>query len=374
MKFTRENFELFVIDYLEGKLTDHDQELFLQFLLDNPDLSYEIEETRKIQLQPIDIKFHSKNNLKKITRLSKFDDESDNSYIAYLEGDLGSTEKKKFESWLSDNPGKLIEFELFRKSRLRPDMNIVFSAKSKLKRLTLVQKRIGLISAISAAAVIIMAVIFTINKDFPSNDLITEKAGTDIKTQPNSEASGDINAANVNDYQYADNQLNETESLTGPREVKKSGLYGNSVFINDNVPGDKYLSQRDDLLKSGREKIELQPVSSLFTTVKINNSPDLFDLKKPASEPAMVFDSYQTLAQFAGNRILRSLLPGYDSVKQTKITFWDLASDSFEELNQVTDGGFALNRETDRSGKIKRISFETPLIGFSIPIKSKQPQ
>lgn len=374
MKFTRENFELYVIDYLEGKLAVHDNELFLQFLEENPDINYEIEEIRKIQLEPINIKFNNKNNLKKNTSPSKYNNEFENLCIAFLEGDLESTEKKKFESWLSENPDKLIEFELFRKSRLRPDINIIFNPKSKLKRLTLVQKRIRLISAISAAAVIILVMIFTVNKDFLSNDLITEKTGTNIKAQPDTEASRNENVANVNDHQYADNQLYKKELSTGLKEVDPRNKYVDSGLKNDSVTGDKYISQLDGLLNSGKEQIEIQPVSSLFAKVENKNSPDLYNLKKPESEPAMTFDSYQTLGQFAGNKILKSLMPGYDSVTQTKITFWDLASNGFKELNQITDGGYALDMETDRSGKIKRISIETPLIGFSIPIKNRQPQ
>jgi hypothetical protein len=374
MKFTRENYELYVIDYLEGKLTDHDYELFIQFLKENPDINCVIEEVRKIQLQPIDIKFHSKNNLKKNDRLSKFDNEFDNLCIAYTEGDLELNEKKKFESWLSANPERLIEFELFRKSRLLPDKSIIFSTKSKLKRLTLIQKRIRLISAISAAAVIILALILTINKGIKPDDLITKKADTNIKTQPITERSGDETMANVNDSQYTDNQLNETESLADLKDTKPRHLYSSSEIKNGKVTGEKYISQKDDLLKSEREQIEIQQISSAFALVEVKNTYDLNNLKTPVSKPSNDFDSYQTLGQFASNKILKSLLPGYDSVKSTKITFWDLASSGFKELNQITDGGYALNKETDKSGKLKRISFETPLIGFSIPIKNRQPQ
>jgi hypothetical protein len=374
MKFTRENFELFVIDFLEGKLTDHDNELFLQFLEENPDINNEIEEIRKIQLKPIDIKFNNKNNLKKNASPSKFDNEFENLCIAFLEGDLESAEKKKFESWLLENPHKLIEFELFRKSRLRPDINIIFNPKSKLKRLTLVQKRIRLISAISAAAVIILVMIFAVNKDFLSNDLITEKTGTDVKAQSDTEVIGDENVADINDFQYADNQLNEKELSNDLKYVEPRNKYVDSGLKNNNLMGDKFISKPDDILKSGKEQIEIQPVSSLFATVENNNSPDLYNLKKPESEPAMKFDSYQTLEQFAGNRILKSLMPGYDSDTQTKITFWALASSGFKELNQITEGEYALDTETDRSGKIKRISVETPLLGFSFPIKNRQPQ
>jgi hypothetical protein len=371
MKFTRENFELFVIDYLEGKLTDHENKLFIQFLDENPDIKYEIEEIRKIQLEPVNIKFNNKNNLKKNTGSSKFDNEFEDLCIALLEGDLESDDKLKFESWLSENPDKLIEFELFRKSRLRPDINIIFNPKSKLKRLTLVQRRIRLISAISAAAVIILVIIFTVNKDYFSNDLITEKTTTNVKAQPDTEVSGD---ANVNDYQYADNQLNEMELSTRSKKVEQGNKHVDSGIKNTNVTAGKYIGQPDELFKSAKEQIEIQPVSSLFATVENKSIPGLYNIRKSESESAMKYDSYQTLAQYASNKILNSLISGNDSVTQTKITFWDLASSGFKELNQITDGGYALDTETDRNGKIRRISVETPLIGFSIPIKNRQPQ
>jgi hypothetical protein len=268
----------------------------------------------------------------------------------------------------------LIEFESFRKSRLRPDINIIFNPKSKLKRLTLVQRRIRLISAISAAAVIILIIIFTVNKDYFSNDLITEKTTTNVKAQPDTEVSGDANDANVNDYQYADNQLNEMELSTRSKKVEQGNKHVDSGIKNTNVTAGKYIGQPDELFKSAKEQIEIQPVSSLFATVENKSIPGLYNIRKSESESAMKYDSYQTLAQYASNKILNSLISGNDSVTQTKITFWDLASSGFKELNQITDGGYALDTETDRNGKIRRISVETPLIGFSIPIINRQPQ
>jgi hypothetical protein len=374
MKFTRENFELFVIDYLEGKLTDHDNEMFLQFLRENPDIKYAVEEIKKIQLEPIDIKFNDKNNLKKNSGSLKFDSEFEDLCIALFEGDLEPPEKEKFESWLSENPDKLIEFELFRKSRVKPDINIVFNPKLKLKRLTLVQRRIRLISAISAAAVIILVIIFTVNKNYLSNDLVAEKPATNLKVQPDTEVSGAANIANGNDYQYLDNQSNVRELSNDSREVEQGNKQVDFGIKNNNVKTGKYFSKPDDLSESVKEQIEIQPVSSLFATVENKNFPGLNNLRKSESGSDMKYDSYQTLAQYAGNKILKSLMAGNDSIVQAKITFWDIASSGFKELNQITDGGYALDTETDRSGKIKRLSFETPLIGFSIPIKNRQPQ
>ena len=108
--------------------------------------------------------------------------------------------------------------------------------------------------------------------------------------------------------------------------------------------------------------------------VENNKSVDLNKLKKIEYQRSGNFDSYLSLGEFASNKILGSLFPENESLRQTKISVWDLASTGFEELNQITDGGFSLGREIGKSGKIKRISIETPLLGISIPLKNKQPQ
>lgn len=364
MKFTRDNFELYVMDYLEGKLSDNDHELFLHFLKENPDLSYEMEEVLKIKLQPGFVKFQGKNILRKHTRFARPETEFENLCIAFLEGDLDLKEKEKFELWLTDNPEKLIEFELFRKSRLEPDKSLLYRSKSGLKRLTITQKRIRLVTAISAAAVIILAIIlFTENRPL-SDRLQTQKTDKEIIIQPGIEESEDRAVKETEEFQYADNQLIESETITGTTEA----LAQNS---NSTV---KLTHIGDDYLLIEKEQIKISPVSPVLASIENKNASYLNKLKNPEVNTAVSFDKYQTIAQFAGNRILGSILPDYDSIEQVKITFWQLASAGFEELNQISDGGYVLDKEVNQKGKLKRISIETPLLGISIPFKSKMPQ
>jgi hypothetical protein len=354
MKFNRGNYEAFVLDWLEGKLSGPDRDLFLEFLIENPDIYSEIKALSDVQLEPSIIQFPDKNILKKSSNLSKFGSDFEKLSIAYLEGDLESEKKQKFESLLSENPDKLIEFELFRKSRVKPDMNIIFNKKSKLKRLSVSQRRIRLISAVSAAAVIVIVLIFTRNTGLQNRKLITN-ADTNYTKSTKTE---------IINPQPANNQLIQSEKE----------LYSNSE------PNDKFISagKQQDLLNDIpgplREQVAIKPVSSVFALIENNNSVGLNNLKKIESKRPGNFDSYLTLGEFASSKILGSLFPGNESFKQAKISFWDLASTGFEELNQITNGGYSLNREIGASGKLKRISIETPLLGISIPLKNKQPQ
>jgi len=375
MKFNRENYEAFVLDYLEGKLTDTDRILFLKFLKENPDIYAEVEEISSIQLQPANIQFSDKNSLKKTANTTEFDNDFNNSCIAYIEGDLEPTEKQKFESWLSENPGKSHEFDLFRKVYLKADTNVIFAQKSRLKKLTILQKRIRLYSVISAAASIaIFLIIFITSNERMNSDVITKDTGTGF------------NNATETDINSGDNQSSEAESSNVLAEEKQTDL------IQDFEPTDSYRQANNynqdkshnqdennsvdnsESTISGRENILIEPVSLMLAKVENRGSVNYKILKQSGSEPSMIFDDYQTLGEFASNQILRNLFPEDESDKLTKMTFWALASGGLEALNSITNGGYDLDREMNENGSIKRISLETPLLGFSIPIKNKQSQ
>ena len=363
MKFTRENYEAYVLYWLEGKLSGPDHDLFLIFLKENPDIYEEIEAANNVRLEPSSVQFHDKNILKKNISESRFGSDFENLCVAFLEGDLESAEMQKFESGLSENPDKLVEFELFRKSRLEADQSIVFSPKSKLKKLTVYQKRIRIFSTASAAAIIVLIIIFTRNIYLPDPNLIsdTEKVvGTSVKK----EIMGEMANVERNNPQLTDNQLVNKDQ----KFYKPSGSNVDYMTEN-NWPG-----LITDISELNRVQEEIRPVLSKFTTVENDNSVDLKRLKRTESGPSGNFDTYMTPGEFAGNKILNSLFPGKESLKQTKLSFWALASTSFEELNQITDGGYSLERKVYANGKLKRISIETPLLGISIPLKNRQPQ
>jgi hypothetical protein len=181
MKFDRENYEIYVIDFLEEKLTEEDHNLFIEFLKGNTDIYEEVKSIRNIHLHPVDTHFPGKNNLKKTIRTSEYNDDFENFCIASLEGDLETDEKLNFESWLSKNPDKSFEYESFRKVYLNADMNIVFSPKSRLKKLSIVQKRIRLVSILSAAAVTIFFIFFIKSADIINHNVITEDSNNELK-------------------------------------------------------------------------------------------------------------------------------------------------------------------------------------------------
>jgi hypothetical protein len=369
MKFNRENYEIYVIDFLEGKLTEEDHNLFIEFLKDNTDIYEEVKSIRNIHLQPVGTHFPGKNNLKKTIRTSEYKDDFENFCIASLEEDLAPDEKLNFESWLLKNPDKSFEYESFRKVYLNADMNIVFSPKLRLKKLSIVQNRIRLVSILSAAAAVTILFIFFIKSaDIINHNVIKEDSNNELKitTEPEKPAEElkqiNVDTSKSQEQESTDNQLVETE--LGNVSIEKQATQPKHNLL---LTGNEYIN-------SSREQILIKPVSPLLARIEIQSSVGNDLLQQPDREESRTFDDYQTLGEFAGDKILRNLLSANESDGREKLTFWDLASNSIEGLNRMTDGGYALGRETSENGTLKRISLETPLLGISIPIKNKHSQ
>ena len=150
-----ENYELYVIDYLEGKLP-HDKVLvFERFLDNNPIIKDEIEGLMDFNLNKPSVKFPDKEKLKAspiITYANINEDNYQSYFIAFHENELSEKEKHNTLEFLKKNSQLRKSFELFGKLNLIPDNNIVFTDKDSLKK----RKTIAPLWYSSAAAVVVL--------------------------------------------------------------------------------------------------------------------------------------------------------------------------------------------------------------------------
>lgn len=382
MKFNKENYEIYVLDFLEGKLTEEDHAMFIKFLEDHPDIYKEVKDISNLQLQPGDIKFYGKNILKRATGTFQYNKDFENFCIAFIEGDLEPDEKLKFENWLKENNEKKYEFESYRKVYLKADKNIFFSPKSKLKKLTIVQRRIRWVSILSAAAAVtVFLIIFTKSADIINRKFISEKSDDELKITTEietlKEKTEQINKDSGQFQELESTEKQLTEAKLDHIKIEEQAVLSEQKYTSaENYPGHTY-----DKINTGmepgawrKEKISIKPVSSILAFIEIHNSVDYNELKQPVPEKGRNLDGYQTIREFASENILANLFSVNESDEQTKLTLWNLASNGFEGLNNISEGGYALNREINENGTTKRISVETPLLGLSIPIKNKHPQ
>ncbi|MFN8256982.1 MAG: hypothetical protein U0W24_14900 [Bacteroidales bacterium] len=168
MVFDRNNYEIYMLDYLEGNLPEDIRNEFLVFLKRNPDLLIELEGVKDFRLEPESIHFQQKDLLKKddiadIQGISKFELLS----IACLEKDLLPQQKEQLGELLKNSPEKQKEFELFQKLKLEPDYKITFSNKNLIKKksISIIQYRLIRTVAVAAGFILITGLILLLQKN-----------------------------------------------------------------------------------------------------------------------------------------------------------------------------------------------------------------
>jgi len=372
MLVNRENYEFFVMDYLDGKLSARDNELFTRFLNDHPDILEEVMNIGQIRLLPGDFIFPDKDLLKKGIKQESVNishTEYGDYCIAYLEGDLLPSEINDFEIYLKRYPHKRKELELFRKVYLKPDTSIEFASKSKLKKLTIYQKRIRIISSLStAAAILILAIIF-IQPGFDYfKHLITGR--NQLKDFKNEIISG--NGSLKDDEiellnQSSEQDIKEQKNLLTPQHIYTIQPKDEEIVKKiEEIPS-------EDLII--REKVLLKPVSSIQAYLEMQAHPSPDRLLSIPKRNLITSEEYLTIIEFAGDRLKKDVIQKISVSKEHNLTFWDLAYTGFNGLDKISEGSYALNREIDEKGSVRRIMFETPVIGLSIPLKgNKNPQ
>jgi len=168
MKITRQNYEHWFIDFIEGNLELRDEVLVRKFVKLNPDLNSELEDLMDFKLIPEQTKFGDKdllkqNSFKAITGITKFERLS----IAYLENELNSNEQKELNRLLINSDKKKKEFQLIQKTKLTADNNIEYSQKNSLKKLIIIKNKtqnFKLIYRIAAVFVLLIGLTFLLNQ------------------------------------------------------------------------------------------------------------------------------------------------------------------------------------------------------------------
>ncbi len=154
VEINKENYEFFVVDYLEGNLSTEVISLFDSFLMDNPEIAEEIVGLSEVVLETSQQEYHEKHTLKKteIQETAGINELNyEDKFIGFHEGDLSASEQNKVDLFLVANPDLKKEFGLVGKVKLSPDTKVHYSDKASLKK-----RRLVLPYYISSAAAILI--------------------------------------------------------------------------------------------------------------------------------------------------------------------------------------------------------------------------
>ena len=179
MQIDKSNYEIWLIDWLDGKLDDLQIHQLQSFLRENPDLSEANEDLGIFMLKPSEETFKHKNHLKR-TVVNLTDSQFDYLSAAYLENDLIPDQIIELNEAISADRGKRSSFELMQKMKLIPAAT-TYAGKHRLRKRTTAGKIIRL-SFIGLSAAAVVAIGLFIITTVPSEYDSLEKRAAELKT------------------------------------------------------------------------------------------------------------------------------------------------------------------------------------------------
>ncbi len=345
MKITRDNYESFFIDYIEGNLPESLIDQFLDFLNQNPDLKEELHLFEEVNLPLESVVFQDKQQLHK--SLADENRRLENTVVAYMEGDLDADENKVFETYLAGNPELKKEYDLFARTRLNPDSGIKYPEKRKLYRksgTTIVMNWVTRAAAVILLAWGINSVIQTPNSP-ESQKTKTELAQVTPKASPTSSAK----------KPESENQIQETAD---PAKSK---------------PGKVNTIQKKTKIKPEETRPVDSPATTRYLTTLAQIEPIIPKLEREPTETQLAFSrsinvmrineskNVMSVEEFLASRVQKVGKEGLFSAQRIARLGLNLASEI---------SGERIGYEV-KNGKITSVDFESKLMAFSIPLEKK---
>jgi hypothetical protein len=345
MKITRDNYESFFIDYIEGNLPESLIDQFLDFLNQNPDLKEELHLFEEVNLPQEFVVFQEKKQLHKSAADEKR--RLEYSAIAYLEGDWPADENKTSETYLFTNPEFKREYDLFAKTQLKPDFGIKYPDKHKLYQksgATIVMNWVARAAAVLVLIWGINSVIQTQNAP-ESQKTKTELAQVTPKASPTSSAikpeSENLIQETADPAKSKPEKVNTIQKKTKikPEETRPVDSPATTRDLTTLAQIDPIVPQLD------QEPTETQlAFSRSINVMRINESKNVMSLE-----------------EFLANRVQKVGKEGLFSAQRIARLGLNLASEiSGERI------GYEM-----KNGKITSVDFESKLMAFSIPLEKK---
>lgn len=224
---TRNNYELYIIDFYDGKLNKVQVEELHVFLNENADLKAEFELFSNAAIETEPIIFADKNSLKKV------DASSTEKLIAYFENDLSGAEKKSVEQQLKSNPSFAQELEIIKKTRVLPDYTILFANKSALK------KEAKIISftnsfyrnlSIAASIILIAIAYFIFRPDRKDEKMVADDKGkSEVPVKAPQKNNSTVPAPIADIKPFTDKNKNNNSQMNDEKKTGERKLENNKV-------------------------------------------------------------------------------------------------------------------------------------------------
>lgn len=346
---TRNNYESWFLDYLDGQLSNKQLDSLLDFLELNPDLKEELRGVSGVSLaagvEPLDQKELLLKSPADIPGIAAIDQ----LCIARMENDLPEEEACLFDIRLEEDSELSGKYAAFRHTRLNPSDSVIYLHKKELRKRIVVFSP-WLITAISSAAVVLL--VWFLWPDTPgtvSPALTKIEKPAAVNLQP---ATGNLQPATDKRQRITSNHKPATvipanskpvTPDTSPREIiPMNSISHKSALVGPSIP-------------------DPQSTKILF----VSNDPSA--MNNPINTEAAL-----TLPQYA-LQLFREKVLGQDrkQVRKTHFSMWEVAGAGVDKINALAGTKMKLNRKYDSKGDILTVSFNSRIIDVESPVKGQ---
>lgn len=364
MKIDRSNYEIWLIDWLDGNLNDFQIQQVKIFLNENPELKEEFEEISSFNIKPVAKSFPNKILLKRsISEIPK--SQFEYLSVAFLENDITPEQKSELTTMMDQDNELRKSFALIQKTRLTPG-NDIYRKKNLLIKKTGIQKvfklSVGLLSAAAAVALIIVTYLL-----IPRN--INEPAFTAEQSIATDSSIIEQPPAITPESLTADNKPHviKQERVNKPPVIQKLNPVPNNsdlIVIKADVSSDSIPYTPDIELKKLKVNVTFD-----FNKEIIGNS--LVASYQPIDLPSEI-DDRSKIGKFIAKTFREKILK--ETVTQdTPLKAYEIAEAGITGLNNLFGWEMALDEKNDENGQLKSVYFSSRVLKFNAPVKKSEP-
>ena len=360
MKPDRSNYEMWLIDWLDGTLDKVQTGQLLSFLDENPDLKEEADSLVLTHLSPLnDTSVKINVPVKKASDLPF--SQVEYLSIAFLEKDLSDNQVAELQENIIANPENKKLFESIQKIRLIPLHNI-YKNKKDLKRLTPIEKVIKLsvigLSAAASVALLILSYIFV------PKQLSDKKSGIAqiITADPGKVQPFVVKTLIIKTFQEDENSKSELmePSITSIAKNETSFITEKKVKMTISDMSVQAIESVGDIIDQApvyfKTGVNVDPPRS--TLIASNNN----------FTAPLTYDDRNRLSKFIA-RTFREKLLNNGNTGDNPIKGFELAEAGVDGLNKLLGWNLSLVATIDEAGDLKSFSFSSRILKFNAPVK-----
>lgn len=338
VNITKHNYEKYIIDYLEGNLSQQLETKFSDFLSQNPDIKAEIYEFSSVSLSPAENNLENKFLLKKSALSEHFQGNYfEELCIADIEGDITEAQKTDLQKILIEYPEKLSEYKDLKKTIYKSDKTIVFNNKEQLKKKTYYigaavnrKKVLYTISAIAASIVIFFSIINFQKLNSQINALSgVASIHTPLNNRPVINKTIENNNDNNTNINYNTNKNIKVVHKNTETDTTEKRIYNKDNFktINNNIS----------------YKVKAQPEA-----IQMMKSENYIEYIVPEEKTFLsgAKDSFRNRKERISNEI-------------NQINTITVAQAVVKEYNTLTENNISIEGQYDENGNLSTIAFNT---------------